>query len=213
MTQEKPVKKRNLKVLALAIICIVLAASLVSVLAYYLFDNPLSQQLKERDTTISSLQNEKQSLQNQIASLVTQINGGGGSAAQIASLNQQIADLNSTLNAFYSEYANLQEITLLAKSGLLYSNTVNIQPSSSVSIWNNPIDYAGYVAIQSSDTTNTTSAEVIFNFDEFSFDTIQFFGNTGTVLFPVLPGNIEVLINNTNSTDISNSTITATYYY
>jgi hypothetical protein len=55
MIQENPVgKKSNVKVIALALVCVILAASLVGVIAVYVPNNSQAQ-LTEKDNTINSL--------------------------------------------------------------------------------------------------------------------------------------------------------------
>jgi uncharacterized protein HemX len=98
MTQEvASPKKSDKKVIALAIICIVLAAGLVGAIAVYQpagNDNAdLRAQITQKDSQISSLQAQILTLRSQIASQAN----ASSYITEIAYLNQQLQGLNSTL--------------------------------------------------------------------------------------------------------------------
>ena len=60
MTQENPARKKsNMKVIALALVCVILAASLVGVIAVYVPNNSQAQ-LTEKDNTIKLVANSNQ---------------------------------------------------------------------------------------------------------------------------------------------------------
>ena len=94
-------KKRNIKVLALAVVCIVLAASLVGVIAVYALNGnsaDLKTQITAKDNMISSLQADKAALEynlSQVPDISIYTN-------QIANLNQQLATLNSQISSYYN---------------------------------------------------------------------------------------------------------------
>jgi cell division protein FtsB len=214
MSQEKPFqKKSNIKVIALVVVCIILAASLIGIIAVYL---PNQAQIAEKDNTINSLKQQIAALelqlsqtpdattyQTQIASYVT----------QNAYLNSQLSDLNDTLTYVYADYANLQRIIALSKSGVLYDATASQNANTSTTLWNDQLDYAGYIVVQATASSNTTYAQVLFTFGEAIFNYNQTLGTSGTAVFPVLPGIVEVRVGNTMASDANNATVKATYFY
>jgi hypothetical protein len=215
MSQEIPVQnKSKIKVIALTVVCVILAASLIGVIAaIYL---PCQAQTAEKDNTINSLNQQIAALelqlsqtpdattyQTQIASYVT----------QIASLNSQLSDLNDTLTYVYADYANLQSIVQLGKSGILYDATSTQNANTTTTLWNDQLDYAGYIVVQATASSNTTYAQVLFTYGEVNFDYNQTLGTAGTTIFPVLPGIVEVRVGNTIASDTNNATVKATYYY
>jgi hypothetical protein len=215
MSREKPVQKKSkIKVIALAVVCFILAASLIGVIAaIYL---PCQAQITEKDNTINSLNQQIAALelqlsqtpdattyQTQIASYVT----------QIAYLNSELSDLNDTLTYVYADYANLQSIVQLGKSGILYDATSTQTANTTTTLWNDQLDYAGYIVVQATASSNTTYAQVLFTYGEVNFDYNQTLGTAGTTIFPVLPGIVEVRVGNTIASDTNNATVKATYYY
>jgi hypothetical protein len=205
MIQEKPVqKKKNLKVIALAVVCVVLAASLVGIVAIY-----LPGQLAEKDNTISSLQAQIDALENQLLNNVNATTY----VTQIAYLNSQLSDLNETLTYAYSTLATLQKITQLGSSEVWYQNSFTQDANATTLIGTAEVSYAGYVVVQATASANTTFAEAVYSFGGIDFDFNQTIGASGTALFPVLPGSVEIKIGNVNQNDSNNVTATITHYY
>ncbi len=206
MSQENKVQKKSnqkIIVIALSIICIILAASLVGVIATYK-PNDSQAQLAEKDSTISSLQ-------EQITALELQLSHSANASAstyetQIAYLNQQLSYLNDTLS-------QLQQIVQLTASGLLYQNSITQDPNATTALWNDQLDYAGYIVVQATATANTTYAQATYNYNGYNFDYNQTLGTSGTSAFPVLPGIVEIKIGNINQTNSNSVNATVTYYY
>jgi hypothetical protein len=211
MSQENNVQNKNnpkIVVIALAVICIILAASLVGVIALYQ-PNSSQSQLAEKDSTISSLRAQIAVLQNQLsntANASTYVN-------QIGYLNQQLAALNDQLNATNSDMLSLQSILELQTTGILFDSAFSQDANTSTTVWNDLLDYAGYVVVQLTASANTTYAEVSYSYQESNFDYNQTLGTSGTALFPVLPGVVIVNIGNVNQTVANNVTATVTYVY
>ena len=208
-----PGPKKNIKLITLTIVCIVLAASLVGVLALYVSNGntaDLKAQITDKDSTITSLQ-------SQIASLEAQILQNPNSTvyqSQIASLNQQISNLNdeiSNLNGQLSGYYNIAIMN--ASSILLNQQVVTQDANSTTNIFSSTIYYAGYVAIQATASSDTTFVEVNYSYAGSTFDYNKTIGTSGTAVFPVLPGTLLINIGNTNQTTANNATVSATYYY
>jgi cell division protein FtsL len=212
MSQESNVqKKSNSKVLVFALIaiCVILAGSLVGVIAIY---QPIDSQLAAKDTTISSLQSQILNLESELSS---QSNSSSTQAYinQITLLNQELASLNDSYTAAQSDAYYFQSILQLQQSGTLYSNSITQDANTTTTIWNDQLDYAGYVIVQATSTANTTYAEVIYSYTGANFDYTQTIGTSGSAVFPVLPGIVQVNIGNINQTDTNTITVTATYFY
>ena len=212
MSQENNVKKKgNLKVLVFALVgvVVILAASLVGVIAIY---QPIDSQLAAKDNNISSLQSQISSLESELAS---QSNSSSTQAYvnQITLLNQQLASLNDSFTAAQSDAYSFQSILQLQESGTLYSNSLTQDANTTTTIWNAQLEYAGYVVVQATATANTTYAEVIYSYTGANFDYNQTIGTSGSAVFPVLPGIVQVIVGNINQNNSNNLTITATYFY
>jgi len=210
MSQVK--KSSNKIVVALAVICVILIASLVGVFAIYQPTN-LQSQLAEKDQTIASLQAQLEALQEQMSQT------GNGTLAyvqQIAYLNEQLANLNATATDLGQQLVSANDVLALRKSGILYSqNSVSQGANAATPLWNDVLDYAGYVIVQVEATSNTTYAQAIFTFgDSGVFNYNVTVGNSGTALLPVLPGTVQINICNILPAEATNNfNATATYYY
>ena len=211
MSQENNVQKKSnpkIVVIALAIICVILAASLVGVIAIYQ-PNGSQAQLAAKDSTISSLQAQIASLEDRLANTVN----ASAYVTEIAYLNQQLLALNDTLTSAYSDLSSLEGILQLQTSGTLYDANFIQDANATTTVWNSQLDYAGYIVVQATASANTTYAEVIYSYAGANFDYNQTLGTSGTALFPVLPGTVVVKIGNTNQTATNGITATVTYYY
>jgi flagellar basal body-associated protein FliL len=207
MSQDNPIqKKTSMKVITLAVLCVLLAASLVAVIAIYATNgNPsdLKGQITEKNNLISSLQANNTALQNQLS----QVPDTSVYTNQIATLNQQLADANSQVAGYYN-------IALMnSSSSLIYQQPLTQDPNATTSIFSDSIFYSGYVVVQATATANTTYAEVIYSYGGFNFDFSQTLGTSGTAAFPVLPGTLIINIGNINQTVANTVTASATYYY
>jgi flagellar basal body-associated protein FliL len=210
MSQENPVqKKSNTKVIALAIVCVILAASLVGVIAIYLPNgNPadLKAQIADKDSTISSLQTQIAALQYQL-SQTANASDASVYVNQIAYLNQELTELNDQVTGYYN-------IAIMnTSSSLVYQQPITQDANSSTAVFSDAIYYAGYVVVQATATANTTYAEVLYSYAGANFDFTQTLGTSGTATFPVLPGTLQINIGNTNQTTTNSITATVTYYY
>jgi hypothetical protein len=201
-----PGPKKNIKVIALSVVCIILTASLVGVLALYLSNGNtanLKVQVTDKDNTISSLQTQIASLQSQIS----RTSNSTVSQSEIASLNEQISNLNDQLAAYYN-------IAMMNSSSiLLYQQPVTQDANATTQVFSDDIYYAGYVTIHGDASANTTFVEVSYNYAGSIFDYNQTIGTSGTAVFPVLPGTLFINVGNTNQTTANTATVSATYYY
>ena len=208
MTEKTSQRKVVGKTVAivLGVICIVLSAGLVAVLAVYLpaanSISNLNSQVAAQNATITSQQQQIAALQR-ILSQPT-----NNQDAQIADLNARIADLND-----YSQ--NLMSLLFLNASGILVQNQpVSLQANENVSIWNDVVEYAGYIVVQAQSSSNTTFANVVYTTSYgVNYDEVVLVGTDGAAAFPVLPGLIDVRIGNTETSSTVSATVTARYHY
>jgi flagellar basal body-associated protein FliL len=199
-------KKKNIKVIALAVVCIVLAAGLVGVTAIYLSSGnnaDLKAQIADKDAAISSLRASNTALQNQL----NQIPDNSVYTNQIDSLKAQLSDLNDTISTYYN-------IALMKSSGALISQqAVTQDANTSTQVFSDDIFYAGYVIVQATSSANTTYVEVSYTAGGTNFDYSKVIGTSGSAMFPVLPSTLQINIGNTNQTTANTATVSATYYY
>ena len=214
MSQENNVQKKgNSKILVFALIAIsvILAGSLVGVIAIYA---PIDSQLTEKDNTINSLHTTISQLQSQINNSTSNSGTIQAYVSEIAQLNQQLITLNDSYSAASADAYSLNSIIQMQESGTLYSNSLTQNANSTTSIWNYQLDYAGYILVQTTAaTTNTTYAEVMYSYSGTNFDYNQTIGASGSALFPVLPGIVQIYIGNINQNSTNTVTVTATYFY
>jgi flagellar basal body-associated protein FliL len=207
LTPQPPVRKRNIKVIALAIICVILAASLVGVIALYQPTNTnLQSQITEKDNTIASLQQQIDYLQATTTNASVYVQ-------QIAYLEQELSLMNDTLTSAYENMYYYENLTQLqASSILIYQQQATIANNTWVDAYNDVLNYAGYIVVQATSTTNSTYAETLYSSYGVHFDQNVTLGMSGTAVFPVLPGTVEVRIGNLDQTSAI-ATVTVSYYY
>jgi uncharacterized protein HemX len=204
MSEKKGVNQAI--VFALGLVCIVLAAGLAVVLVN---GSPivnsedqqtiaeLQEQLTNRTSTIATLN-------AQIAQLQTQINGINQNNTQY---QQQIAELQEQIQ----EYINILHLN---KTALLVNNQTWTQdPNSTVTAWNDDLNYAGYAKVTVESSSNTTYVQVVYNYGNVHYNQTVTVGTSGTAYFPILPAEVGIFIGNTESTKNVTATVTTTYYY
>ena len=217
MTQEKTLTKKRTdkKFIALAVVCIMLAASLVGAIAVFQLGNSdLQAQLSAKNSQISNLK-------NQIAGLTAQSSSAANVSTyvqEIAYLNQQLQYLNDTLTGMNSDNMGYQQILNFELSGMLYDSSFTQDANTSTTVWNDQLNYAGYVLVYIQATTNTTYAQIIYTYGDTNFNYNQTVGTSGTAVFPVIsspasPGIVQINIGNLNQPIANNVNATVTYYY
>ena len=207
LTPQLPVRKRNIKVIALAIICVILAASLVGVIAVYQPANTnLQSQITEKDNTIASLNQTIYYLQATTTNASVYIQ-------QIAYLEQELSSMNDTLTSAYENVYYYENVTALkAGAYLVYQQQATIGNNTWADAYNNALSYAGYIVVQATSTSNTTYVETLYSSHGVNFDQNVTLGMSGTAYFPVLPGTVEVRIGNLDQTSAAVN-VTVSYYY
>jgi predicted PurR-regulated permease PerM len=130
MTENKGQKGVNrTATIAVAIICIILAASLVGVIAvYFPMVNNLNSQIAEKNTKIADLNSEISTLNSQVSSLQASAVQNNGTMLQ---LNNTVQDLRGVIGRFgLTNYDNFNIIYMNA-SGYLLQPTILTQDANS----------------------------------------------------------------------------------
>lgn len=192
--------------LALAMICIVLSAGLVAVIAVYLpmVDN-LNSQVAERDTSIAALNLQVSSLNSQISSLQD----------SLAQNESYIANLEEGIDILNSQIAGYLSIIYLNETDYLPIDDVSQNASTYTVLFNGTLMYTGYVAVNAESTSNTTYIQLLYSGHGVNYDHNVTVGMSGTAYFPVLNTEIEIRLGNTDTYvgDFINATATARYIY
>lgn len=203
---ETPKRKRNIQFIGLAVICIVLAASLIAVFAVYQ-PTSLQGQVNNKNKEISSLQTQISSLKSQFNSNAT------GYENQIQSLNSELTNLTNEVNSANGQLENASNImTMKASTTLLNAAAETIPNSSYVDVFDNSLPYPGYVAMQETSNSTTTYVQVIYSVYGVNYNENVTLGKSGTADFPVLPTTVDIRIGNEDKI-ASNATVTVTYTY
>lgn len=218
MTENEDQKKfvNRTAAIAVAIICIVLAASLIGIIAVYLpTANNLNSQIAEKDKKIADLNSEISTLNSQVFSLEASI---AQNNATIIQLNSSVEDLKELIDVLDSQIEDNLNIIYLNASGSLLQPTTFAQDANSFQIlplFTNLLEYSGVVIVDIQSTSNTTYTQVIYNSFGVNFNQNVTVGASGKAYFPVLPGGLEIRIGNTEpaGSDPVNSTVSVLYYY
>jgi ABC-type oligopeptide transport system substrate-binding subunit len=189
-------KNNNNITIALGIICIILAAGLIATVANY-SGRPSTSSLEKQ---VTSLQNQVTSLQNQVTSL----NG------LVSDYEEQIDGLTDE-NNYYASVIALEECIVIIDDETYTHVTDDITV-----LFDDKLDYAGYIEIQAESTSNTTYIQVSYTYNDLKFNQTITIGNKGTAHFPILPGTIKIALGNTDTeidTDTIDTTVTMIYIY
>lgn len=202
-TQKKAFSKTV--VIALGLVCIILAASLIGALAVYVpLTNSLETQMAEKDSTILSLNTQILSLNGQIASL----------NSQVSNLQEQLNQTNTSITALQSAIMSYRSILYLNESQYLFSaRTVTQEANTTTIVYEGDLLYAGYISIGVESNSTTTYIRVVYSYAEVNYDYNVTVGTNGAAAFPVLPGLIQITVGNTESANIVTATLTARYRY
>jgi hypothetical protein len=202
----------NTKVIVLAVISIILLASTVGALALYL---PTQSQLTEKENTITALQSDVSSLQDQLEAA----NAYKSQVSSLQTQNQNLQDewdeLNATVYEYSSELVDMEKITSLSTYGTMYANaSFDLDANSTKILYSNTVNYAGYVVVDATSNVTSTYATVSYSYTysgtSYSFAYNQTLGKDNTVIFAVLPGIVTVTIGCENEAD---NVVAAAYYY
>ena len=195
--------------IALVLVCIVVSASLVGVLAVYLpMVDDLNSQIAQRDADLSSFTVQIGSLHAQVASLQNSLDI---SNSTIENLQEGVATLNAQVQNYLS-------VIYMNMSGYMFSNEpISLNASTYTPVFQQPLDYAGYVGVSVQSTSNTTYVQVVYSSFKVNYNQNVTVGASGTAYFPVLPGDVEIRVGNTETYtagfDFVNATATGIYYF
>ncbi len=191
--------------IVLGLVCIILAAALVGIIAIYLTNEAKNAQ------SITSLKAENTSLKSNQTALIQQISNLQISLTQaqneIDSKNADLADYNDA----YLALLNILNMNVTAT--VLPTQAVPLDAGANVTVYNGFLEYAGLVTVQVTSSSNTTYAQVRYAFSGNYFDNVIVVGQSGTAAFAVLPGNVEVIVGNTENSTSVNSNVTVMYIY
>ena len=208
----KPGKKgTNWKNLALAsiIISIVLLASLAGVIAVYVplavnnaADN-LNAQLEAKDANITALNANITSLFSQVSALQSSISSYTNTISDLREVNQY-------LNSQIASYLLLNTTTYIYTEEALTQNA-----SESTTIFQDVLNYAGYVGVTVQSTSSTTYVQLYYAYKGVIFNQNVTTATSGTAYFPILPTGITINVGNTDTYtgDTVNATLSVTYYH
>jgi uncharacterized coiled-coil protein SlyX len=203
--------KISWKTLAIALVlaCIVLSAGLISAIAIYLPQvNSLESQIAEKNINIAALNSTVTSLHNQVASL----------QASLDQNNNTLTNLQATVTYLNSVLANYRNIVAMNMSEYLFTSQAYVQnQNESTSIFQDALQFAGYVGVAVQSSSNTTYVRLRYYYASglINYDQNVTLAESGSAYFPVLPGSVEIIIGNTDADtgDSVNGTVTAIYYY
>ena len=204
---EEPNQKKvggRTVVIVLGLICVILAAGLVGVLAIYFYQAASnSAEIEELKAENTNLKGNQTTLIQQLSTLQTSLSQARN---EIESKNAEIADFNEAYNS-------LLNLLYLNASQTLLNQPVQIDAGANTTVFNDYIQYAGYVTVQIASSSNTTYAQVLYTYSGFYFDDLVVVGESGTAAFAVLPGPIEIRIGNTETASSVNATVAVTYVF
>jgi hypothetical protein len=200
---EKKVVNRNIAI-ALGLVCIVLLSGLIVVIAMGIGGTSDSQtisslqaQITNKDTTIASLN-------SQITSLQTSLNSQNNIAVDNST---EIDQLTAEIEYYYS-VSHLNESDVMVNS-----QSFTQDPSANTVIWQDAVNYAGYVTVTAQASSNTTYIQTVYTYNGVNYNQNITVGTSGTAYFPVLPGLLEISLGNIESTNSNTGTVSAIYYY
>lgn len=205
---EKKVVNRTVTI-ALGLVCIVLAAGLIVVLANgnTTASSDDQQTIADLQTQLTNKINTIATLNSQIASLQSQLNNINQNSTDADAYEAEITQLNAQLQ-YYNSVLHLNESAAMLSNQPLTQNA-----NTSTVIWQDTVNYAGYTKVVVQATSNTTYVQAIYTYGGVNYNQNITVGTSGTAYFPVLPSTLELLVGNTEPTEDNNATITATYYY
>jgi uncharacterized protein YpmS len=213
VTVKKPVKTGKKRgswrtaTIALVMVSIMLSAALAGVIAVYLpMTDDLHSQIADKNSDIADLNSQVSSLNAQITSLQNSLD----------QKDSNISDLQDGINALNAQIAAYLNIIYLNASGNLLSDVIVSQNQSAFSVvYQGGIQYMGYATVSVQSTSNTTYVELLYSSHGVNYDHNVTVGTGGTASFPVMIGNVEIRVGNTEpyTGALVNSTVSAAYRY
>jgi outer membrane murein-binding lipoprotein Lpp len=207
-TTEKGGQKkifRRTMIIALGLICIILAAGLFGAIAVYMpMVSNLESQIADKNNTILSLNSQVSSLNSQVSSL----------QADIDQINSTVEDYKAAQQSFNSQVEYYLSIIYLNETEYLFTpRNFNIAANTSDAVYTGNILYAGYITVDVTSSSNTTYLQVAYSSYGVNYNQTVPVGIQGSGLFPVLPGELTVIIGNTEPLDDVSGSASAMYRY
>jgi hypothetical protein len=192
--------------IALGLVCVVLAASLVVVFA----NGTVFGSSSDDKQTITDLQTQVSDQTSQISNLNAQItilqNQLSTSTSNSSDYAVKVANLTSTINTDAS-------ILALNESAVVLDNeTITQNANATTSLFADTVSYAGYAKVDVSATSNTTYVQAVYTCAGATYNQTVTLGTNGTAYLPILPSTVSILLGNLD-TETNNATVTLTYYY
>jgi len=210
-TEKTNKRKIGWKTLAIALVmvCIMLSAGLVGVIAVYLpMVSNLHSQIAEKDTELAALSSVVSSLNTQVSSLRTNL---AQNESYIANLEEGLDVLNSRLDGYF----NIISLNVSAYLFQPATQSLTQDANSSTVMFQSQLDYAGYIIADVQSSSNTTYVHVLYSYYGVNYDHNVTVATNGVAYFPVLPAVVTIRVGNTEPTgsDSVDSTVTAVYHY
>ncbi|QCO29310.1 hypothetical protein DFR88_01390 [Metallosphaera sedula] len=175
--------------------------------------NSLTNQNQQLQSNVTALLNEITTLQNEVNSLTNQ---NQQLQSNVTALLNEITTLQNEVNSLTNQNQQLQSIVNLQDTNTIANDYSVNQPAGQYSTISFTSNYAGYVTVNVlSSTTSKTTVTIVESTNNGQTITSQTYnvGTSGTVVFPVLPGNINIEIGNNNLINGASETVTITYTY
>ena len=201
-------------VIVLVLVCMVLAASLVGVVAIYL----IRTNDKTDMTEITELEAENANLQGNLTLITNQLSAVQSSLSQA---NANLESIKVERDAYAEDILDLKnnteylkDLLQLGESSIILNNTeVELEAGEDTAVFEDAVQYAGYCVVQVESDSATTFVQMIFSYGGFDFDNIIVVGEDDIAAFPVLPGEIAIIIGNTEVSEPVNANVSAIYVY
>jgi len=226
MIQETQTKKSpSIMVIALGLICIILAASTI---AAFTLNTPDTTELDKKDKKIDELNTQIAKLTAEIAVLIQNQNQNPDQTATINSLNAKITSLNEEIATAKASAEGWRKIAALEMSEAIYNKTMAQKAGDRDTIYQETLKYAGYIVIEATpNSTNTCYIELSYTHGGTLFEKTVYLGKAAektTIMWPILPATLKIVISNDNhkvdneddeEIEIFDNKVTAliTYYY
>ena len=169
-------------------------------------------QISDLQAQVSSVKSELSSIKAQVSSLQ---NDASTYKSQISTLQSQLSSASAQVSSLQSQNSSLQSIVSLSKSQTLVNMlTVNQGPGEISLVVSFQADYAGYIVVSGTSTTNSGYISVLDTWPNYPFNGYSYEFGTGmnrTIL--VMPGTVRVSFGNGNTSNGATATLTVTYYY
>lgn len=211
MTEESGQKRvvGRTVALALGLVCVLLAAGLVGVLAVYLSGGASSAEIDKLKTENEGLKGNLTSLTNQVFNLQNSLSQAN---TNLENLRTEYESAIAESNEAYLSLLNL--LNLNVSMPILLNQAVQLEAGANTTLFNDFFaEYAGYFTVQVTSSSNTTYAQVLYSYLGFNFDDVVTVGESGTAAFAVLPGIIEVRLGNTEPATAVTATVAVRYVY